>query len=560
MNKFEPIHIIWHIGNVCNSNCNYCFTSSPQSTERITNSYWKIIVNRINKEKSIKRVSIIGGEPLLVNELSKIVKNLRKDILINIDSNLVNIKEKWDISFKRTYFCTTIDSIDENIHTKTRSHSVRETLDGIKFLLNNGVKVRVVIVVTKWNIDMLNKTARFLLGLGVDTIGISRVRMIGKAIKFGYSYFYDDIGKIKKKLSDIVKGLVKDYGKNRINVHNLWHDEIFFNLGYNYEPSCKCALFKAYIDWKGFLYPCELMPFYWNQFFNTYKIEKPDLKKESIFDAFSNSKLFKFFREKMLYYPVGCESCRYKKNCNHGCRFYSFLISGSLSSKDIICGADTIYDVIGYNYYSPLSEIGRNRLKGETGKFIKSLSKRLGEKIYDLGCGGGLWSFFLEDLGKKVVGVDNDRTMILIASEYKKLNNKKSKFIFSDVFEYSYTKFNSVIMLDNVISSFSKKKFISLLDILKDKIKFLLIEISKNELRNGTFNYKFNSFDIKEIVNKKTKEVYERKFFNKQTGATFKILSFFWNPTILKKILENYGKIKIEKETSKSYLYLVEFN
>lgn len=556
---FEPLHIIWHVTNNCNASCKYCFTSSFYSAKTYTNPSSEIVVNKINKEKSVKRVSIIGGESLLLKELPEILKNLRKDIIINIDSNLIKIREVWDNSFKRAYFCTTIDSIDEKIHNKTRTHSVKDTIEGIKFLLEKGVKVMVIIVVSKHNVETLEKTARYLFELGVDKIGISRVRMSGRALKFSYEYFYDNLEKTKQETLKAIKNLVKDYGKERILVYNLWYDNRFFDLGYKYEPSCKCALFRACIDWEGYVYPCELMPFYWEEFYNVYGLERLNLKDFELSEIFYNSELFKFFRKRMLYYPVGSEKCKNKEICNHGCRFYSFLISTILSSKDITCGANSVYDVIGYHYYSPLSSIGRERWNSETAKIIKSLSSELGKKVYDLGCGGGIWSFFLENLGKQVIGIDNNKTMILIALEYKNMKNKKTRFVFSDLRKYNFENFDSAIMMDNVIFCLSKKEFENLLEKLKSKVKKLLIEISKKGLKEGKYEYKFNNFDIQETVKKIENDIYERSFLNRQTGSRFTILSHAWDKEKLEKVLRKYGKIKVRKETNKSYLYLVEF-
>lgn len=334
---FEPIQIIFHLTNFCNAQCGYCFTSSVFSNKCNVAPRWKFLVKRINNEKSIKIVSLIGGEPFLVKELPDIVKNLRDDIKINIDSNLTKIKENWNNIFRRALFSTTIDSVAEEVNAKTRGHSAFKTLDGIKFLINKGVKIQVVIVVTKHNLNTLEKTIDYLLKIGVDRVGISRVRMVGRACSFDFKYFYDNFSKIKLKTAKIVKKMIGIYGIEKILVYNLWHDKLFFDLGYKYDSSCKCSLFKACIDWNGYLYPCELMPFYWQKFKKKHKINRPNLKKITISKAFNESKLFKLFREKMLYYPIGCESCNHKKICNHGCRFYAFLTSGDLLAKDPLC-------------------------------------------------------------------------------------------------------------------------------------------------------------------------------------------------------------------------------
>jgi len=554
---FEPVQIIWHVNNTCNAACKYCFASSRFSEQEINNKTWCVTVNQINKEESIKRVSIIGGEPLLVKELPQIIQHLRKDIVINVDSNLTTIKEKWDSVFERVLFSTTIDSLDEEVNFKTRGHSSKKTIEGIDFLINKGLKVQVILVATKYNIDTLEKAARYFLDQGVERIGISRVRMVGKAWTFGYKYFYNEIEGIKEKTVRIVKNLINSYGIQRILVYNLWHDKRFFDLGYRYEPSCKCALFRACVDWAGFIYPCELMPFYWKEFERAYKVKRPNLKKTTISDAF-NSKLFKFFRAGMHYYPVNCQVCDFKKNCNHGCRFYAFLTSTVLLAKDITCGVDSVYDVLGYHYYSPLSEIGEKRWQSAMAKFLKNISNILGEKIYDLGCGGGIWSFYLENLGKEMIGIDNNKTMMLIAEEYKNLHFKESKFVFADFLNYNFKKADSAILLDNTIAHLSTQDFRRLLDRLKYKVNLFLIEINKNKPKKGILTYKFGLFDIEEKIGK-GKKILKRRLLNKQTGAEIGTSTYNWIVSEVKNILEDYGKIIIKKDINNSKIFLLRF-
>ena len=554
---FEPIQIIWHVGNTCDACCKYCFTSASFSDQAISNTTWKTVVDRINREKSITKVSIIGGEPLLVNELPLIIQNLRKDILTNVDSNLTNIKNRWDPTFKQTVFSTTVDDINDDINFKTRGHSAQKTIKGVKFLLNKGIKIQVIIVVTTHNIGTLEKTAKYFLDLGVERVGISKVRMVGRAWNFGCEYFYEDVEAIKEKTAKVVKKLIDSYGKERVLVYSLWHDKKFFDLGYEYEPSCKCALFRASIDWDGFMYPCELMPFYWKDFEKTYGLERPDLKEVSISQAF-NSELFKFFREGMLSYPVGCESCTYKDICNHGCRFYAFLTSTVLLAKDTTCGTNSVYDALGYHHFSPLSTHGRKRWKTGKAMFLKEITNVLGRKVYDLNCGGGLWTFFLEDLGKQVIGIDSDRTMMLIAKEYKDLNNRRSDFVLANPLTYAYKKADSAVLLDNKVGYLSPEEILKLLKKLKNKVKVFVVEVDKKEISRGIRDYRMGPFDIKEEITKVGRK-YKRKVLNKQTGAKFEVAYCGWGPHTMRKVLKDFGDVVIEKDIDDSYILALKF-
>jgi len=219
----------------------------------------------------------------------------------------------------------------------------------------------------------------------------------------------------------------------------------------------------------------------------------------------------------------------------------------------------SVYDVIGYHYYSPLSKIGRARWKSETAKIIRKISKHLGKRVYDLGCGGGIWSFYLEKLGKQVTGIDINKTMIIIAKEYKKLHSKKSKFVQADILSFDYKKHDSAILLDNTIAHLSKTQFEKLLKKLKDKIKVFVIEIYKNEIKEGVLNYRFGNFDIKETVKRINNNLFKREFINKQTGAKIKIKSYRWNVKTLENILKKFFR-KIETYETKNSILFACFN
>lgn len=234
-------------------------------------------------------------------------------------------------------------------------------------------------------------------------------------------------------------------------------------------------------------------------------------------------------------------------------------MNSSLLSKDPLCEKFiSLYDVLGYNSYSPFFEEGKQKTKGEISKFFKKNSNLLGKKIYDLGCGGGIWSFFLEDLEKEVIGIDNDKNMYLLFQEYKEIKSKKAEFILGNILEVDYKKHNTSIMMDNTITSLNNNELKKLLSKLKNKTPLLIIELYKNKLKEGIFEYKFNSFDIKETVKEKSQGFYERLFLNKQTGNKIKIKTYKWEDNPLKNILEDFGEVSVH-ETKNSNLFILEF-
>jgi len=65
------------------------------------------------------------------------------------------------------------------------------------------------------------------------------------------------------------------------------------------------------------------------------------------------------------------------------------------------------------------TEIGQQRLK-EIEKIYEKIKNYLGKVILDIGCGAGLFSFYLEQKGHKVIGIDVSKELLKEALRVKK--------------------------------------------------------------------------------------------------------------------------------------------
>jgi ubiquinone/menaquinone biosynthesis C-methylase UbiE len=83
---------------------------------------------------------------------------------------------------------------------------------------------------------------------------------------------------------------------------------------------------------------------------------------------------------------------------------------------------------------------------------LMKFMKRKG-KVLDLACGAGGFSFLLEDLGFKVVGLDNSRFMLDKAREFAKEKESKVRFIEGDAKELPFddNSFDYVLFIDSLV-------------------------------------------------------------------------------------------------------------
>ena len=92
-------------------------------------------------------------------------------------------------------------------------------------------------------------------------------------------------------------------------------------------------------------------------------------------------------------------------------------------------------DIEGYDKHTYSTDRGKKRID-EMERYFKQIKPFLSGgksflkgKILDIGCGGGIFSFWLESKGYLVVGIDSNKNMIKIALRNRERHKFKTKFI-----------------------------------------------------------------------------------------------------------------------------------
>lgn len=175
-----------------------------------------------------------------------------------------------------------------------------------------------------------------------------------------------------------------------------------------------------------------------------------------------------------------------------------------------------------------ISDFAVKRFEKEFRKFINN-----GDKVLDLGCNAGRFSFYLEEnFQADVVGIDISETAIEYANKVVKLKNSKCKFLVIDYTKLNFrNKFNAVIFPNNIVecsyndfeqvckgvkkSLKSGGKFILSCPLTKDYKNYLNINgksIKKVDTPNFSgltyYSYFYNSGFINFILSKHFKLIY----------------------------------------------------
>jgi len=164
-------------------------------------------------------------------------------------------------------------------------------------------------------------------------------------------------------------------------------------------------------------------------------------------------------------------------------------------------------DIETYERYMFDSREGRKRIE-EMERYFPEFSGFLGKRVLDVACGAGLFSFWLEQKGCEVVGVDINEAMIELALETKKRYGFKSRFLLGDASNVRLEgKFDSAVIFGNTLFSLSPKTFVNIIRNVKGHLK-----------ENGYVIVNYRSL-LEKLVNKEWRDVY----FESERIASFNL-------------------------------------
>ncbi len=177
INQKSKMILALSITSLCNLKCFYCKNSGESLDNSIGTIKFDILKEIIISayENGIKSYRITGGEPTIVyyfGELITFIMDLAPDTIIRITTNGYKILNYISIIKKykdRIEVVISVDSLNENINGIKYDKYLSETIMEItKKLLEQKIKVRYNIVVTKENINLTPQLILKSLQLGVN--------------------------------------------------------------------------------------------------------------------------------------------------------------------------------------------------------------------------------------------------------------------------------------------------------------------------------------------------------------------------------------------------------
>jgi len=161
-----PLAVTLCLTNRCNFRCVYCHMPGTERDEMSTDE-WKGVIDEF-RTAGMVRCSLMGGEPLLRDDVGEIIAHLKAHRIHSaMNTNGWFVEEKLDDVARLDLVCVGLDGPAE-VHDaqRKRKGSFDRAIRAIQLLVGRGVPVVTMTPVTPRNVDLIDEVLKMARELG----------------------------------------------------------------------------------------------------------------------------------------------------------------------------------------------------------------------------------------------------------------------------------------------------------------------------------------------------------------------------------------------------------
>lgn len=338
-NNYYLQSIHWSVTGQCNLRCKHCYMNAPDYKYKdMTTKECLEIIDQM-EEANVSSVSITGGEPFMREDIWILLEYIcQKGIAITqlytngilVTDDILKRMRKWDCFPE---FVLSFDGINGHDWLRGSKGAMEKTIAVIRLLKKRGYSVAVETALYEKNIEELGECYELLKNLHVDYWKTSLI--------FGAGMWKEQLPRqitiegLYTQYLKLIKRYVADEAPFSIQLDGffacrrgseewyspydkkeMWRDGL--NL------CCGTCRFHPYLLPDGRLIPCASMTD------SEIELTMPNLKEETISQIYQD-KSHPFYEiadikvGEVLEQNEDCQSCKYRKRCQGGCRAMSIL-------------------------------------------------------------------------------------------------------------------------------------------------------------------------------------------------------------------------------------------
>lgn len=269
-----PLTISLRLTNQCNATCKYCdiWKIKPQK-EMTTNQVLKVIDELA--DLGCGHVDIVGGEPLLRNDIGEIVDYFaQKNIVTTLVTNGLATIDKLDQIKKVSSLVFSLDGPEELHEANRPKGSFRKTINSIKEARKRGFVVSTNTVINKFNVDSID----YVLQKAKE---LDFVAFFQPVYNYSFANFKEAYFPEKEKFQAAIKKIIIAKNKKDLPIGNTNLCLKFFEDWPNFKKKLKCWAGVLYfvIDYNGNLYA---------SYNDVKKVQAPNILKMGLSEALTN--------------------------------------------------------------------------------------------------------------------------------------------------------------------------------------------------------------------------------------------------------------------------------
>lgn len=319
--------ISWNTTKRCNLNCKHCYRDSKDKKyygELNTNQGFKLI----DEIKSVDFQMIIfsGGEPLLREDIFELISYAtKKDVIATIGTNATLIDENIAKKLKNSGLKAAAVSVD---HCLAKEHDLFRgkegafelTLNGIKNLQKEGIRVQINTTITKQNENQIVKMAKFAEDINAKSFHPFYLVEVGRGknlfdMSLSPEIYLKSIENILKKRDDFSLEIKPTCAPQFMSIAKKMNQNLRFSRG------CIAGISYCCILPNGEVNICPYLP-----------IKVGNVKNDNFKKIWLESEVFNNLRD-IKNYKGNCSKCKDFNICG-GCRARAFSKTNDFFQED----------------------------------------------------------------------------------------------------------------------------------------------------------------------------------------------------------------------------------
>ena len=192
-NKAHLNYILFEVTRQCNLNCIYCYNHWKRDAieiEKVEESYDQSLktLKKLYQTTNVKHITFTGGEPLLAERFRELVLFCRlkgTSVTVITNGNTGTAEEISQlISIGVQLFELPVHSPSPSLHDRMTGllGSWNKSTDTIRFITKMGGYVVPVLVVTKYNFNIVGQTLEFIHSMGFNRVMLNRYNIGGRGV------------------------------------------------------------------------------------------------------------------------------------------------------------------------------------------------------------------------------------------------------------------------------------------------------------------------------------------------------------------------------------------